>query len=85
MAPNTTGSARKALSRHLGHFLGIAWRSTLSLLSLLLLGVTLLPFESIAHRSMAPLVPEVGGLREATLQLHRAMQYRSAKNFLRAY
>ena len=52
---------------------GFAERLLLGVIALLLLGVTLLPFDSIAQRRMDVLVPETAGLRDATLALHREL------------
>ena len=70
--PEADGSCRRALRRVGGlvAFAAFAWRVAVGFASLLLLGVTLLPLESIAQRNLHDLIPATGGLRASTLALH---------------
>ena len=58
----------------------VAWRSCLGITSLLLLGVVLLPLESIAERDVSSLVPPCFGLRERTLHLAATLRPYHASN-----
>ena len=52
----------------------VAWRTCLGVGSLLMLGVNLLPFESIADREVSAMVPSCLRLRETTLRLQAFLQ-----------
>ena len=78
-APTATGVHVRPISRGAAFgpillALDVGWRLLVGIASILMLGVILLPFESIAHRNVADLVPACGGLRDATVALHGALR-----------
>jgi hypothetical protein len=66
----TASSLCRRAARRLGSTVAFAWRVAVGFASLLLLGVTLLPLESIAQRPVYDLIPATAGLRASTLSLH---------------
>ena len=52
----------------------VTWRSLVGLASIVMLGVIMLPFESIAGRDVSALVPSAFGLRSAAVDAHAALR-----------